>query len=347
MNTPNTPHNKTKSALAVWIMWLTAIVVLLLVAATAYAAAPTPSITGGPADRSSTNTNSVTFTFAGTTEMQCSLDSVSGFTPCQSATSQTYSPIAEGLHRFYLRAKDATGTSSFVTRQFTIDRTAPIAPTLSVKPDAQQQAGADGTVSSVFSVTPREPQDGVQGLQCALDSATLTDCSIGDHAYRVAAGQHTYSAREMDAAGNWSELITYSWTVLPYASGTPDTPGVPGTQPGPIASNVCQGTITKLYWQREKRKSMRTKLRIKGSTARAVKGVRVVIRGQVSGCKTGQEMAVYHIVKGKRLLKTGVKVRAGGKFTSFMASNAGTRRVEVKAKNTRTLRFVRVHSKRV
>jgi hypothetical protein len=91
---------------------------------------------------------------------------------------------------------------------------------------------------------------------------------------------------------------------------------------------------------------MRTKLRIKGSTARAVKGVRVVIRGQVKGCKAGQEMAVYHVVGTKRLLKTGVKVRAGGKFTTFLPSNAGSRKIEVRAKNKKTLRFVRVKGRR-
>jgi hypothetical protein len=349
MHVPLNSRTKTMKTLRAHILILiTAFITLLVLATSALAAPAAPTITGGP--QGSVNATSFTFTYTGPTtsggQMQCSLDSISAFSPCTGPTSHTLASVPEGKHRFYVREHGTDGNSAFVYREFNADRTAPQPPSITVKPATTQKAEKSGTVTATFNVTAREPFDGVDGMQCALDGA-WEDCPTANKVYNVSAGAHTFMAREMDAAGNWSEPASYAWTVLPYDSTT--TPG-PSPAPGPVGGptgNVCKGTVTKLYWQKEKRKSMRHKLKIKGSTARAVKGVRVVIRGQVTGCSAGQEMEVYHIVKGKRLHKTGVKVRADGKFTTFMPINAKSRSVSVVGANTKNLRFVRVRAHRV
>lgn len=104
---------------------------------------------------------------------------------------------------------------------------------------------------------------------------------------------------------------------------------------------ACKGTITALNWQSEKRKSMRSKLRIAGKTAYAKRGVRVVFRGKVTGCAAGTELRVNHLIGSKKVQKTGLKVRAGGKFTGFAEMSAGSRNVRVYGKNNRTLRLTR------
>lgn len=104
----------------------------------------------------------------------------------------------------------------------------------------------------------------------------------------------------------------------------------------------CNGTITKLYWQKEKRKSMRGKLTIKGSTAKAKKGLRLVFRGEVKGCKVGSILKVNANNGLRWVQKTGLRVRKGGKFTGFAEMNATSRTIKVSGKNSKKLKLTRI-----
>src|SRR3954452_13149167 len=115
-------------------------------------AAPTaaaPTITSGPAANSFTNLTSATFTFTHTNPaatFQCSLDAAKA-TTCTSPVS--YTGLAVGTHTFSVKAL-VTGqkASKATTRSWTIDQTAPNAPTVSQPTSPTKNTAASITFSS-------------------------------------------------------------------------------------------------------------------------------------------------------------------------------------------------------
>jgi hypothetical protein len=151
---------------------------------------------------------SFTYTSKSSVNFLCSLDGA-GFGPCGSGTggSTTYpGPLADGSHTFQVKAQQGAGTPSDAdSRTWTVDTSAPPAPTLTQKP-------TDPTTDkkATFGFTDAEP--GV-AFQCKLDAAAPASCSSPVKYSNLAQGPHTFCVQALDKAGNVGTAACYTWQI--------------------------------------------------------------------------------------------------------------------------------------
>jgi hypothetical protein len=154
---------------------------------------PTASITSGPADP--TNSQSASFVFtadASDATFECKLDSPT-FVLCTSPKG--YSGLGAGSHTFQVRAKGSAGTGAPATRIWTIDLTAPGAPTITFPPPSPawtQTASPAATFTGEAGGT----------FQCKLDSGSFAACTSPKAYSGLSQGSHTFQVKQTDAAGN-------------------------------------------------------------------------------------------------------------------------------------------------
>ena len=181
---------------------------------------PAPTITASPANP--TNQTTASFSFADAeagVSFLCQLDG-SAFTACSSG--KTYSGLARTTHTFAVKAQDALGNQSAATSfTWTIDTTAPPRPTITTRPPTPtNQTGA------TFGFTSTE--SGVSFL-CQIDGGGFSPCT-SPHTYAgLSVGNHTFSVKAQDAAGNQSLAASVTWTI----DGTP-----------PVAPTITKATLT-------------------------------------------------------------------------------------------------------
>lgn len=163
---------------------------------------PTATITAQPDDL--TNQKSATFEFSseGAVSFECSLDD-SQWQVC--ASPKNYNNLADGLHLFSLRAKDAVNNySQPIDVVWLIDTVAPVIE-LNVKPNNPTNQTAaqfefDADEAAVFA--------------CRLDQQEWQEnCSSPQNYDNLTEGEHAFSLRAIDLAGNQSE-IGYQWTIV-------------------------------------------------------------------------------------------------------------------------------------
>jgi hypothetical protein len=186
-------------------------------------APPVPTITSSPANP--TNQTSAGFSFSDTqadVTFVCQLDG-RAFSSCTSPTTYA-SPLGQGSHTFAVKAQDSSGNqSSAASSTWTIDTTAPPAPTITSKP-----ANPTNQTSASFSFNDTEA--GVSFV-CQLDTSASAGCtSPATHAGPLAQGSHTLSVTARDAAGNQGAAATFTWTI---DTTPPPTPTVTSTPANP------------------------------------------------------------------------------------------------------------------
>jgi hypothetical protein len=183
---------------------------------------PTPAITSTPANP--TNQTSASFGFTDSeagVSLLCRLDG-SAFSTCLSPA--TYSgPLAQGSHKFAVKAQDAAGNQS-ATASFTwtVDTTAPPTPAITATP-----ANPTNKTSASFSLT--DKQAGVSFL-CQLDGSAFSACASRVTYSGLSQANHTFSVEAQDAAGNQSGAASFTWTVDTTA---PPTPAITSTPANP------------------------------------------------------------------------------------------------------------------
>jgi hypothetical protein len=180
-------------------------------------APPAPTLTGGPDALS--NRRDAVFEFSdrdAEATFRCRLDGAPAH-PC--ASPQRYpGPLADGDHTFAVEAGDAAGNRSPPrTLVWTIDATAPPAPSIDEAPDA-----ASPDTSARFAFGDQEP--GVR-FSCRLDDAPAAPCSSPVEYGGLAAGGHRFTVVARDAAGN-TGAATHAWTVMLQ----------PGVTTGPVVT---------------------------------------------------------------------------------------------------------------
>ena len=167
-------------------------------------APPTPTITSTPANP--TNQTSASFSFSDSqtgVSFLCQLDS-SAFTVCSSPA--TYSGLSQGSHTFSVKARDAAGNQSAAASfTWTVDTTVP-PPTITSTP-----ANPTNQTSATFSFTDTEA--GVSFL-CQLDGGAFSACPSPQSYSGLSLGNHTFSVKAQDAAGNQSGAASFTWTVM-------------------------------------------------------------------------------------------------------------------------------------
>lgn len=130
--------------------------------------------------------------------VECKLGAAA-FVSCASLTSHAVAGLAEGSHRFSIRAKDRAGNQSVdVYTDFGVDLTLPVIAFLQ-EPPAAVIAGS--AVSLNFSVS--DVLSGVKGATCTLNGAA-TVCASGQakNLGALAAGDYTFIVNGEDNAGN-------------------------------------------------------------------------------------------------------------------------------------------------
>jgi hypothetical protein len=172
---------------------------------------PTLTITDKPA--ANTNSASAQFKFTGVDtggatveKYYCELDSA-GFAEC--ASPKNYTGLSEGSHTFNVKVMDTAGNTSAVqTYSWDIDLTAPTL-TLLTKPNSLTN---QTTAAFTFSAT--DPSGGsIAGYECKIDGGSATSCTSGVSYSSLAAGAHSFEVAAIDAAGNYSASVSYSWTI--------------------------------------------------------------------------------------------------------------------------------------
>jgi N-acetylglucosamine-6-sulfatase len=165
------------------------------------AAVPPRLALSGPAPL--TSSDSATVAVSGPSEvsrLRCWLDGAR-WSPC--TRSNHLDGLGEGIHRFTVIGDGTPGTSAATGLSWTVDATAPAAPTLiQVPPDP---SGED--VSFRFTA------EAGAALSCNLDGTGFRPCSSPTSYAGLAGGPHVFSVLARDGAGNTSPARSYRWTV--------------------------------------------------------------------------------------------------------------------------------------
>lgn len=177
-------------------------------------APPAPQIVQAPLDPSSSS--SATFGFAdveANVTYVCALDG-GAYAACPNP--QTYKKLADGVHGFAVKARDAAGNlGPAATRSWRVDTVAPPKPQLTQTPP-NPSASADAT----FAFADGEAN---AGFECSLDNGAFSACASPSTYTGLANGGHAFAVRAVDAAGNRSSTTSYSWRVVAATSGLPFT----------------------------------------------------------------------------------------------------------------------------
>ncbi|HEY6889464.1 MAG TPA: choice-of-anchor Q domain-containing protein, partial [Solirubrobacter sp.] len=182
--------------------------------------APNTTITGNPPQTTGDNTPTFTFTATEGGAFECAIDA-DALTVCTSPF--TTAPLERGLHTFTVRAVDTAGNvdPSPATFSFFMDATPP-----------ETTLAGDGPFA--FS----SPVSGAT-FECSLDDAAFAPCTSPVAFDGLAAGEHTFAVRAVDAFGNVDatpERRTFTVRApVVIAQATPTPSATPSPTPGPVA----------------------------------------------------------------------------------------------------------------
>ncbi|MFM8829296.1 MAG: Ig-like domain-containing protein, partial [Actinomycetota bacterium] len=181
-----------------------------------------PSITSSPSTPSGNRSSSIAFSGAQAGETyECKVDS-GAWSACTSP--EAIGPLADGSVTFSVRRVDAAANAGpAATATWTVDATAPAAPTLGRTPSATPTASASATVT----ITGAEAGG---SFECSLDGAAWAACTSPRSLTSLADGSHGLRVRQIDAAGNAGAIATETWVVdtVPPSSAPSITSGPTG-----------------------------------------------------------------------------------------------------------------------
>jgi hypothetical protein len=134
---------------------------------------------------------------------------------------------------------------------------------------------------------------------------------------RLPAGEHVVEVLAEDAAGNTTPV--YGPVTLPRLNAD----SVAGVSSQAAAVQAALGARVHAYFQANGKRTLTSRY-----------GQRVVIRGNIRDANkrpvVGARLDVYHVVGGRRrLVKTGLKSRVGGRITLILPMNVGTRKIQL------------------
>jgi hypothetical protein len=153
-----------------------------------------------------------------------------GSTPSGSASLQLNLSSAGAI-------KDAAGNGltgvPFNGQTYTVDKTAPPAPTIGSVP-----ASLSNSASASFSFT---DTDTTASFLCKLDSGSYAACTSPASYTGLADGSHTFSVEAKDPAGNIGPATSYSWTI---DTTPPPTPTITSGPPNNSTSTSATFAFT-------------------------------------------------------------------------------------------------------
>ncbi|MDX6652989.1 MAG: large repetitive protein, partial [Solirubrobacterales bacterium] len=147
--------------------------------------------------------------------------------PAFGSCPSSYSNLADGSHTIDVKQIDAAGNQSSVTSYtWMIDTAAPPAPTIDTKP-----ANPSNDASPAFSFS-GESGATLECRQYVSNPPAYASCPSSYS--NLTDGSHTVDVRQKDAAGNVSQVTSYSWVV---DTTSPSVPTI-GSKPGNPSNNA-------------------------------------------------------------------------------------------------------------
>lgn len=140
---------------------------------------------------------------SGSVMTECAID-LEEKLPCSSPYA--YFNLAGGAHSFTVTATDIFGNANVAVRNFTVDATAPGAPTITSGP-----SGYVASTDATFNFTGAEP--GTE-FECLMDGELpWTACSLTASYSDLTEGLHTFRVRQIDDLGNVGPAAERSFAV--------------------------------------------------------------------------------------------------------------------------------------
>lgn len=214
-----------------------------------------------------------------------------------------------------VRVSDTDGASTKVTVAFDAADRGGGVHRLLVKVDGRLASAQPVAGETCADADPADadPYQFLVPVPCPLSVSGLsTTVDVG----RLPAGEHVVEVLAEDAAGNTTPV--YGPATLPRLNA--DRVAGAGTQQQAVKAAL--GARVHVYFQANGKRAYTSRY-----------GRRVVVRGNLLDARrrpvVGARLDVYHIVDGRRrLAKTGLKSRAGGRITLILPMNVGTRRIQ-------------------
>jgi parallel beta-helix repeat protein len=204
-----------------------------------------PETTIDVAPPSPTTETSATFTFSSDEPMatfECRLD-VQPFTPCISLVEIV--GVAEGEHVFSVRAIDTAGNvdPEPAVHRWTVDLPDP--PPDDTTPPRTTIVSGPPLVTTVTSATfAFDADDPTATFECALDAGGFAPCSSPANYGDLGLGDHTFSVRATDGAGNTEDPpATYGWFIVEPPDTTPPAVTILGGPPATTTETVASFTF--------------------------------------------------------------------------------------------------------
>lgn len=176
-----------------------------------------PTITSSPAAVART----ATFTFTGGESYECRIDG-GAWVAC--ASPYTPTGLADGTHTFEVRSNGSEPAQV----SFTLDSTAPAAPTVLAGPNATT---SDKRAQFTFTGEPGAT------FECRFDGGAFAPCTSPVSYDKLKLGKHTFEVRQTDLAGNVSALVIERFTVVD-AKLDVDTRSGKGSKATPVLSST-------------------------------------------------------------------------------------------------------------
>jgi hypothetical protein len=193
--------------------------------------APNTTITAGPTQGSTTNSNSATFEFTSSESpatYECKLDA-GEWGSC--TTPKNLSGLSDGSHTFMVRATNSVGNTDPLpaSRTWTVDTTAP---NTTITSGASAGSSTNSTTAA-FGFTSSETGS---TFECRLDTGDWESCSTPRNLTGLTDGSHTFMVRATDAAGNTDQSpASRTWNVDTSA---PETTIISGPADGSVISET-------------------------------------------------------------------------------------------------------------
>ncbi|MGE0631271.1 MAG: Ig-like domain repeat protein [Pseudobdellovibrionaceae bacterium] len=116
--------------------------------------------------------------------------------------------LSDGAHMVQFSAVDKAGNASeVITQSFIVDLTPPTV-TLNQTPQV-----LTGSLSAVFEFSGSDALSGIKNFECKLDQGSYADCVSGQTYPPFSEGDHSFSVRSVDNAGNTSAAAEHSWKI--------------------------------------------------------------------------------------------------------------------------------------
>ena len=316
-----------------------------LMAGTVDTAAPQTTIDSGPSG--TIRTGAVSFGFSSSeagSSFECRLDAlgatIASYGPCPSP--KAYSSLPDGQHTFSVRATDTAGNTDTTpaTRAFTADTTAPQT-TIDTGPSGTISTGA---VSFSFS------SEANASFECQLDAGAWATCSPPQSYSSLPDGQHTFSVRATDTAGNTDTTpATRAFTVATPTTSTvppisaPATPSATTTPSTSTQNSTAKAIVPNSPTRVASAVPLRAPMLTIPASARKITAGATGIATLKLTAPTLDGTGALTLTRAQKSLASGARPlpRLGSKRFAFSASKKLTVRVQLSPASRRLLKRMR------